>query len=344
MPPFRSRRSHAVTATVVAVLLGAGGAPASAAPDPDTSSEAAQQLRELTREAEVLTEDYKSAEDRHKAREAELARAEAAAKKASGRASEARSEEGALREEVDALTAASYRGADRSELSALLTSENPDEYLDRVSVLRKLAGDYDTTVDTVARATEKAEKAERRAREARDAAAKAETEAARLENEIAERKAAMDERIAEVKRQYENLSQQEKEDFAGGGSEDVGSIGGTGAATTAVNAALGKQGSPYVWGAKGPNRFDCSGLVQWSYEQAGISLPASTRTQIDEGRSVSTSQLRPGDVVFYYSSASHNGLYIGNGKVVHAPTEGQDVKVENYRDIGDVHSVRRMVG
>lgn len=344
MPSYRSRRSHAVTAIVIAVLFGAGGTPASAAPDPDTSSEAAQQLRELTREAEVLTEDYKSAKDKHRSREAELARAEAAAKKASERASEARSKERSLRAEVDALTVATYRGADRSEFSALLTSKNPDEYLDRVSVLQKLAEDYDATVDTVARATEEAEKAERRAREARAAAAKAEAEAARLESDIAERKATMDERIAEVKRQYENLSQQEKEDFAGGGSKDVGSVEGAGTATAAVNAALSKQGSPYVWGAKGPNQFDCSGLVQWSYGQAGISLPASTRTQINEGRAVSTSQLRPGDVVFYYSSASHNGLYIGNGKLVHAPTEGQDVKVENYRDIGDVHSVRRMVG
>ena len=62
------------------------------------------------------------------------------------------------------------------------------------------------------------------------------------------------------------------------------------------------------------------------------------------GRKVSESDLRPGDVIFYYDSASHDAIYIGGGKVVHAPTEGQDVKVENYEVIGDIHSVRRIVG
>jgi len=99
-----------------------------------------------------------------------------------------------------------------------------------------------------------------------------------------------------------------------------------------------------VWGAKGPDEFDCSGLVQWSYQQAGKSLPSSTRSQVSAGTSVSEDELKPGDVIFYYSSASHNGIYIGGGKVVHAPTEGQDVKVENYQDIGEVHSIRRMAG
>ena len=116
---------------------------------------------------------------------------------------------------------------------------------------------------------------------------------------------------------------------------------GAGAAATAVNAALRKQGSPYVWGAKGPDRFDCSGLVQWSYEQAGVSLPASTRSQVSVGRKVSESDLRPGDVIFYYGSASHDAIYIGGGKVVHAPTEGQTVTTEEMDYMGDINTIRR---
>lgn len=153
----------------------------------------------------------------------------------------------------------------------------------------------------------------------------------------------MDAEVARVKQQYDRLSPAEQDSLSGE-SSNVGSIAGAGAAVQAVNAALGKQGSPYVFGAKGPSQFDCSGLVQWSYKQAGVDVPGSTKSQVSEGRGVSRSDLRPGDVVFYYSSASHNAMYIGGGKVVHAPTEGQDVTVEELDEIGDVNSIRRFVG
>ena len=114
-----------------------------------------------------------------------------------------------------------------------------------------------------------------------------------------------------------------------------------GAAITAVNVALSKRGSPYVWGAKGPSRFDCSGLVQYAYRQAGISLPSGTKAQKSAGRAVSESDLQPGDVLYFYSSGSHTGIYVGSGKIVHAPTEGQTVKVESYKSIGSVNTIRR---
>ena len=118
-------------------------------------------------------------------------------------------------------------------------------------------------------------------------------------------------------------------------------LAGTGAAITAVNAALDKQGSPYASGRSGPSRFDCSGLVQYAYEQAGIKLPSSTKAQRTEGRRVSQSDLRPGDVLFFYRSGSHAGIYVGDGKVVHAPGTGQGVKVENYKYVGPVNTIRR---
>ncbi len=346
MSPSRLPRSHtALTAAALVAVLGVGAGPVVAAPQPpETASEAAQRLRDLARRAEVVTEDYKGAQDRHAARKADLAKATATAIRAKQSAQRARADEQRLRGKVDELTEASYKGAGLTSTSALMGSGSADEYLDRAALLANVARDHETAINALARATDKAEAAEREASRARRAAAKAEADAARIRDEIARRKAAMDEQIAKVKRQYSSLSQQEKESLSGGDSSEVGSVGGSGAAVAAVNAALGKQGAPYVWGAKGPNQFDCSGLVQWAYEQAGVEIPGSTRTQIDEGRSVSTSQLKPGDVIFYYSSASHNAIYIGNGKAVHAPTSGQTVTVDGYKDIGDIHSVRRMVG
>ncbi|MFD4788060.1 NlpC/P60 family protein [Streptomyces sp. NPDC058459] len=101
----------------------------------------------------------------------------------------------------------------------------------------------------------------------------------------------------------------------------------TSRASAAVAYAYRKLGSPYVWGATGPNAFDCSGLIQAAYRSAGISLPRTTYAQINAGRRVSRSQLQPGDLVFFYSGISHVGMYIGNGRMIHAPNPSAPVRV-----------------
>ncbi|MBF6330198.1 C40 family peptidase [Nocardia transvalensis] len=94
----------------------------------------------------------------------------------------------------------------------------------------------------------------------------------------------------------------------------------------AVDAAMSKVGAPYSYGAAGPNAFDCSGLVKWSYEQAGMELPRTSYEQLSAGAPVSMDDLQPGDVVSFYGG-SHSGLYVGDGNVVHASTYGQPVSV-----------------
>jgi cell wall-associated NlpC family hydrolase len=96
-------------------------------------------------------------------------------------------------------------------------------------------------------------------------------------------------------------------------------------ATTAVRAALSRLGRPYVWGATGPDQFDCSGLVQWSYAQAGVRLDRTTYQQINDGIPVLRSQVRPGDLVFPH--AGHVQLAIGNNLVVEAPYPGAAVRI-----------------
>lgn len=94
----------------------------------------------------------------------------------------------------------------------------------------------------------------------------------------------------------------------------------------ALDAALSKQGAPYVYGAAGPNAFDCSGLVQWAYRQAGVELPRTSGAQLSSGTPVGFDQLQLGDVVSFYGGG-HSGLYAGNGNVVHAPNSGSSVQV-----------------
>jgi cell wall-associated NlpC family hydrolase len=117
--------------------------------------------------------------------------------------------------------------------------------------------------------------------------------------------------------------------------------GGPGAeGMVAVQAALTRIGSPYSWGASGPGAFDCSGLVMWAFQQAGVSLPHSSQALAQGGQPVSRDQMQPGDLVTYYSDASHVGIYIGDGMMVHASTYGTPVRVAPV-DNAPIHNVRR---
>jgi cell wall-associated NlpC family hydrolase len=116
----------------------------------------------------------------------------------------------------------------------------------------------------------------------------------------------------------------------------------TRAAQIAVNTALAQLGDPYVWGGAGPNSFDCSGLTQYAYRAAGISLPHSSSMQSRMGRPVARGNLQPGDLVFFHSPVSHVGMYIGNGQMVHAPTTGDVVKITNLATMPGYNTARRL--
>lgn len=94
----------------------------------------------------------------------------------------------------------------------------------------------------------------------------------------------------------------------------------------ALDAALSKLGAPYRYGAAGPNAFDCSGLVQWSYRQAGRQLPRTSGAQLAAGIPIARDNLQPGDLVSFYGG-EHSAIYAGNGNIVHAATSGQPVKI-----------------
>jgi cell wall-associated NlpC family hydrolase len=103
--------------------------------------------------------------------------------------------------------------------------------------------------------------------------------------------------------------------------------------TTALRAAESRKGLPYVWGAAGPASFDCSGLVQWSFAQAGVSMPRVAADQARTGPAVPVNQLEPGDLLFYHTDPtdpgyiSHVAIYLGNGWMIQAPQPGMSVQV-----------------
>lgn len=107
-----------------------------------------------------------------------------------------------------------------------------------------------------------------------------------------------------------------------------------------VDIARTKIGSPYVYGAAGPNAFDCSGFTSWVYAQAGISIPRTSQAQAAAGQRVAISDLQPGDIVVYYGGASHVAIYAGNGQIIDALNSGSPV---SYRDLHmmPIHSAVR---
>ncbi len=109
----------------------------------------------------------------------------------------------------------------------------------------------------------------------------------------------------------------------------------------AARAALHAVGVPYRWGGSSPaGGFDCSGLVYWAYGRLGISVPHSSYALYGLGRNVSRSRLEPGDVLFF-SGLGHVGLYIGRGRMVHAPQSGRTVEIV---PLGGSHYGSRLVG
>ncbi len=108
-----------------------------------------------------------------------------------------------------------------------------------------------------------------------------------------------------------------------------------------ISVAKSKLGAPYVWGATGPSTFDCSGLMLYSFSRgANVNLPRVSRYQARVGRYVSREQLRPGDMVFWGSPVHHVGLYIGNGKYIHAPEPGSSVRIAQ---LGSYTTARRVI-
>ena len=107
-----------------------------------------------------------------------------------------------------------------------------------------------------------------------------------------------------------------------------------------VAYAKAQVGKTYVWGAAGPDSFDCSGLTMMAWQQAGVSLPHNSTAQYSSGPQISESELQPGDLVFYYTPISHVGIYIGNGQIVSALNPGAGINVRGLHEMPYVGAVR----
>ncbi|MDT0347280.1 C40 family peptidase [Streptomyces litchfieldiae] len=164
-------------------------------------------------------------------------------------------------------------------------------------------------------------------------------EQARLEREQREREEA--ERAAQEAAEEAARQEQEEQEQAEQETPPADS-GGSYATQAEAAIAFAEQqlGKPYVWGATGPNSYDCSGLTQAAWRAAGVEIPRVTWDQVNIGTTVSRDELLPGDLVFFYDDISHVGLYTGDGMMIHAPKPGDIVKYESI-DVMPIYSYVR---
>ncbi|MFF2568195.1 NlpC/P60 family protein [Streptomyces sp. NPDC058084] len=235
-----------------------------------------------------------------------------------------------MRGALGSVAGAQYRSGGIDPALALLLSSDPDSYLDRASALDRAAARQGAALGELQR--ELRERAQERAEAGRTLA-----ELERSRAEVARHKRTVEGKLAEARRLLASLTAEERAGFdraSRSGREALGEelppLGdlGPSRAAAAVIAARSAIGRPYVWGATGPSAFDCSGLMVWSYRQAGIALPRTSQAQRYAGRRIPLSQAQPGDLVTYRGDASHVAIYAGNGQVIHAPYPGARVRYD----------------
>ncbi|GAB2918956.1 C40 family peptidase [Rhodococcus aerolatus] len=350
--PARVLRRSLVAGLVAAgvALLPSVSPVASADPVvPATASEAEQQLAQISHQAEALNEQVLVAQEDLTAKRAAERTAQDQVGAAQASLDQAHATQAEFQGTVDSLASASYQGARVSSLSALMLSKSPQELLDQMSGLDVLAADTNARVAAYSAAEQQATQAQADAAAAARAASDAATAAQATEDQLAAKKGDLDAQAGQVRAKLASLTAEQRTSYLGtpvpaGFSAPAGSPAaatataatsaapaytapaGTGVGAAALQYALSKVGSPYSYGAAGPDSFDCSGLVMWAYAQAGVSVPRTSGGQAGAGSAVSQSDLQPGDIVIFYGGG-HVGLYAGNGMVVHAPTEGDVVKV-----------------
>jgi peptidoglycan DL-endopeptidase CwlO len=332
----RQRSIGGPTARTAATLALAGAATATGfdgtgqAEPQLTPAQVKAKVDTLYQEAEAATEKYNGAKE-----EADTTQRRLNAL----RDETARKQEG-LNSAQDALgsfAAAQYRDGGFAPAWQLALSGDPDRYLDAAAFAER-AGDRQAAA--VSRVREQLREIE----QLRGAARVELTSLRSRQAQLKRQKKIITGKLDEARQLLGRLTPQQRSEVTGDGvapgrasrsasdtrealEQDGSAAAPNARAAAALSYAYAKLGSPYVWGASGPNAFDCSGLVQAAYRSAGISLPRTTYAQINAGRRVSRSELQPGDLVFFYSGISHVGIYVGNGQMIHAPNPSAPVRL-----------------
>ncbi|MGV9791269.1 NlpC/P60 family protein [Streptomyces sp. NPDC003435] len=307
------------------------------APVPDAELEKVRtQLDGLYHDAAVATDAYNAAEEKTRKQSVQLARL-------AKRTAAARTKLAELKNQAGAAARAQYRDSGLPPMAHFLLSDNPERFADGAGTLlngaratQKLITETDQverqlkrdTDDAAARWT-KLEQDRKDKADAQKTVQERIKEAEKLESRLEKKEK---ERLAELERQAARKAQAAWLDTGVLKKEADAAIGSasgtaTSAGARAVAFATAQLGKPYVWGAEGPDSFDCSGLTSQAWADAGTPIPRTSQEQWRQLPHVDVTEMRPGDLVIYFADATHVGMYLGDGKIIHAPRPGRTVTI-----------------
>jgi cell wall-associated NlpC family hydrolase len=332
-----------VTAATCAVL-GLGAGVGHAQPATDVRQAAEQRISTLYAQAEAATQRYDAADER-------IGQLQAAIDSANSQSAQTRQMLEMFDGGLGRLAAQQYRNSEYSSALSLLFATHPDDYLQRASMTNRVAALDDQQIRQAAQAQRVLEAlSELGAQEMQQLQA--------TQTQLASARTTIQGELAQARQQLAELDAADRravsyalDQGAAGGdlgipfagqapslgtllssvTSDAASAGqgqsfDAGRAQKAIEAAYSELGKPYVWGAVGPDGFDCSGLMQHSWSQAGVMLPRTSQEQANAGRSVPLSAIQPGDLVIYFPGRTHVGMYVGDGMIIHAPRPGSAVR------------------
>ncbi|MFE2286917.1 NlpC/P60 family protein [Streptomyces sp. NPDC059443] len=324
--PRTRRHPNAPAAAVTTAALSSLGLllphPASAAPAPrPTVEEVRARVDELHRQAGTATQAYDAAAERTERQRALLSSLMDQVARTTQKLNE-------TRRLLGGYAADRYRGSGSlGGTTALLLADDPQAFFTRSHLLNRL-GDRENAL--LAQYTQSRAETARQHREAGKVVADLES----AQEELRARKQEVQDRLAEANTLLAKLTRPERAQVEGvrapAGSGDLpADTPASAAGAEAVAFARSQLGKPYVWGATGPNSYDCSGLTQAAWRAAGVTLPRTTWDQAEAAPRIAMKDLRPGDLVFFYGDISHVGIYVGGGRMIHAPRPGAYVREDS---------------
>ncbi len=325
-----SNRDRILFALLIAVALLMTASPASAVP---TKSQKMAQARAVKSQIDRLNTQIEIANERYNEAAAKHAALVKQVNAAARREAKAKKRVRVLQRHLGTRASDMYRSGPLGFLDVLLGARSFDEMSTTWDILKKLNEDDGEAIGEMKIAKAEAAAArkeyttkERAAKKQKDVMAAQTASYRTMRSEKARKLSGIQAEIRQIEAAEEAAARRASYGGGGGG-------GGSWPAPTipphanVVQIAKTRLGAPYVWAASGPRSFDCSGLTMWAYRQIGISLPHSSRAQINSGQRVSRSDLQPGDLVFFGSPIHHVGMYVGGGMMIHAPSSGDVVKI-----------------
>ncbi|MEY9890949.1 cell wall-associated NlpC family hydrolase [Catenulispora sp. MAP12-49] len=336
--PARGRTVAAAALTAVAAAAGVVGTAAAApAAGPGTGSADGDrttvkaQIAALYRQADQLTQTFDAAQEQE-------ARLSLALQRSQSSLQDMQTDYEHQRATVGAIAAGQYRAGGVDQRLALMLADHPETFLGNEAMATRLSEEQGRKVAEVVEERRQIIQLQRAAadqlaelNQTRDAAAdsrKAVTDQLHKAQSLLNTLSAP-QRATTIQA---DLGQDPADPFAGQQVDPTlvarlnQVTAPTDRARAAIDAAIADLGKPYVFGAEGPDAFDCSGLIQQVWRQAGVELPRTSSEQAQAGQQVPLSQIQPGDLVIYYAGRSHIGMYVGDGKIIHAPHPGTRVR------------------